>query len=282
MSQDLIISTSIVVTCKNRLHHLKVTLPSFVSQSHSEVIVVDYGCEQGTGAWVTSNYPQVKLISVTDDPIFCASRARNFGAKNAAGKFLFFVDADVEIMNDLGKWIHSTAEENFYYSESGMTDPTLVGTVICSKKNFEQIGGYDEAFRLWGGEDADLYYRFWQEGIMLGHFDKGSLKGIPHDDEERQLSREKGGMGSRWDTYTTTRIYMNIKDDIFKLTGQKIDLPTRLELMERVKAAIDKRHLQGSDGTYSVAINLPPFNYRGLNSALLFSKKMVYTLKSPS
>lgn len=282
MSKELAITTSIVVTCKNRLHHLQVTLPSLISQSSSEVIVVDYGCEQGTGAWVKLNYPQAKLISVTDDPVFCVSRARNLGAESAIGKFLFFVDADVELMSDLGDWIQNSAEENFYYSESEMTDPSLVGTVICSKKSFEKIGGYDEAFRFWSGEDADLYHRFEQEGIALRHFDKGSLKGIPHDDSERQLSRDKGGMGSRWDSFATTRIYMNIKDDIFKLTGHKIDLPTRLEMMERVKAAIDERHSQGVGGAYSVVINLPPFNYRGLNSATFFSKQMVYTLKNPT
>jgi hypothetical protein len=39
---------SIVVTCKDRLHHLQPTLPETMRQSSSEVIVVDYRCSRGT------------------------------------------------------------------------------------------------------------------------------------------------------------------------------------------------------------------------------------------
>jgi glycosyltransferase involved in cell wall biosynthesis len=279
MSENMNITTSIIVTCKNRLHHLQATLPRLISQSNSEVIVVDYGCEQGTGVWVSSNYPMARLISVTDDPVFCVSRARNIGAKHAIGKFLLFIDADVELMKDLGRWIHDNADEDFSYIEAGLMDPTLIGTIICSKKAFEQIGGYDEAFRGWSGEDRDLYHRLTIEGFQLRHFEKGSLRGIPHDDDERQLSQDKGGMGNRWDAFTSTRLYMNIKDDILMLAGVKIDLATRLEMMERVKTAIINFRTQEGEGPYSVVVNFEPYNYGGLNSSDFFAKQMVYTIK---
>jgi glycosyltransferase involved in cell wall biosynthesis len=34
---------TLITTCKNRLAHLKETLPLMMTQSFSEVIVVDYG-----------------------------------------------------------------------------------------------------------------------------------------------------------------------------------------------------------------------------------------------
>ena len=61
---------SLITTCKNRLPHLKQTLPLMLQQPRAEVIVVDYGCEQGTSAWVKEHYPAAKLVQVNDDPIF--------------------------------------------------------------------------------------------------------------------------------------------------------------------------------------------------------------------
>ena len=93
---------SLITTCKNRLAHLKQTLPLMLQQSFSEVIVVDYGCEQGTAAWVKENYPKAKVVQVSDDPVFSLAIARNAGAKNASHEFLGFIDADVVIYQTWG------------------------------------------------------------------------------------------------------------------------------------------------------------------------------------
>ena len=66
-----------VITCKGRLHHLKQTLPLIVAMGTSEVIVVDYGCPDGTGDWVEANFPGVTVVRVDDDPGFSPARSRN-------------------------------------------------------------------------------------------------------------------------------------------------------------------------------------------------------------
>ena len=88
------IEISIIVTCKNRLSHLKKTIKNLQSQSNSELIVVDYDCQENTSGWVKSNYPSAKTLVIKDDQIFSLSRARNLGANIAQGNILLFVDAD--------------------------------------------------------------------------------------------------------------------------------------------------------------------------------------------
>ena len=72
---------SLITTCKNRLPHLKQTLPLMLRQPRAEVIVVDYGCEQGTAAWVQEHHPAAKLVQVNDDPVFCAAQSEKQGCK---------------------------------------------------------------------------------------------------------------------------------------------------------------------------------------------------------
>ena len=52
---------SIVTCCKGRLEFLKRALPTFVAQSDSEVIVVDYDCPDGTKDWVAAHFPDVRV-----------------------------------------------------------------------------------------------------------------------------------------------------------------------------------------------------------------------------
>jgi glycosyltransferase involved in cell wall biosynthesis len=107
------------MTCKNRLTHVKETLPLLFAEASSEDIVfVDYLCSEGSGSWVQENFPKVKTIFVEDDPFFCVARARNMGAKEAKSEWLFFIDADIKVKPGLVRWIKDNVEKNFFYRAS--------------------------------------------------------------------------------------------------------------------------------------------------------------------
>jgi glycosyltransferase involved in cell wall biosynthesis len=241
------------------------------------VIVVDYGCTQGTEQWVQANFPAITVVAVRDDPVFNLSRARNVGASIAQGRFLLFVDADIKINSDLGSWALKNARDNSYYLEPESNTTNIFGTMLCAKADFDKVGGYDEAFRGWGGEDRDIYYRFLLAGIANLEFDKGSLEAIPHDNSERQLSFADGGMGTIENGLLANHLYMNIKYDLVRLTGKALDLPQRMEIMQAAKGALAKvinSPEPGKNGT--VEINLANTILGGLDFSRHFSKKLLY------
>jgi glycosyltransferase involved in cell wall biosynthesis len=236
-------SFSIVTVCKGRLHHLKQTLPIFIALCAEEVIVVDYGCPQNTGDWVESNFPAVKVVRVTDDAGFCLSRGRNFGAGQSSSSWLLFADADIKIEASLIDWARANCEKNYFYRSSvgsGDTrDPNTYGTFLCERDAFDRIGGFDEVFRGWGGEDDDIYERLVLSGSREGSFPSDFLSAIRHDDRERvafHAVKDKVGQHFR------NRFYRTLKMQAMNFYRIKMELPLemRQKIHRQVEAAFDE------------------------------------------
>jgi glycosyltransferase involved in cell wall biosynthesis len=207
------------MTCKNRLTHVKETLPLLFAEASSEDIVfVDYLCSEGSGSWVQENFPKVKTIFVEDDPFFCVARARNMGAKEAKSEWLFFIDADIKVKPGLVRWIKDNVEKNFFYraSEPEMNKETW-GSVLCMRDSYKKIDGYDEVYRDWGGEDDDLYQRFLFSGIPENYFPNSFVEAISHDDEMRLAEYNL----KKSECMIMNIIYSQIKYALMKNTSKK-------------------------------------------------------------
>jgi hypothetical protein len=177
-----------VTVCKGRLHHLKETLPRLVAQVPDEIVVVDYDCPQRAGDWVEANFPNVKVIRVTDDPWFCLARARNIGARNSTQPWICFIDADVKVAPGFLDWLQvNLSEKSFYRPEivDKSTQRETWGTFVCPRPAFARVEGYDEIFKGWGGEDDDLYYRLNLAGFAEQFFPRDLVEAISHDDAAR-------------------------------------------------------------------------------------------------
>lgn len=270
---------SLITTCKGRLEHLRQTLPLMVRQSNSEVIVVDYDCPQGTQAWVRAEYPMVKVLKIEAAPVFSAAKARNRGAELARGDWLVFVDADVQLSRGLCDRIGRVLSVGRYYRPR-LVAPDLHGTVVCSRDDFLQIGGYDEAIRGWGGEDRDLYHRLSMGlGRRVAWFPDEWLKFIEHSDAVRVAFAELGdkSLGQR-----VNALYLVVKHDLSRLSGQSVfTLQMREQLYERIR----RRVLEGAalgqavttleiDATNTSTIVLPPGS--------TVTRKLRYELRVPA
>jgi len=197
---------SIVVTCKGRLHHLRQTLPEMLHQKAEfpyEVVVVDYGCPQGTFNWCR----QLDVCGLTavlveqDTERFSVSRGRNVGARAAAGQVFAFVDADIHLDQ---AWLQ-TAAAPILAGDAGLTradsraggQADIWGTCCVSRELFHKVRGYDEEMRGWGVEDNDFYGRCRQHAAEQ-LFDHNLLAAITHSDAERvQHYDEKDRAASR-------------------------------------------------------------------------------------
>jgi glycosyltransferase involved in cell wall biosynthesis len=172
---------TIVTVCKGRLAHLKQTLPSFVAQKQTEVIVVDYDCPEGTAEYVAKNYPGTKVVKVENRPHFNNWEARNIGAKQAASDLIAFVDADVLLASNFADWVTKNLETGCFgkmpsalvqsrHGEAKLSESSnrLEGLLVMPTRSFTGLGGYDDILEGWGaGGDLDLVDRLSLRGSRM-------------------------------------------------------------------------------------------------------------------
>jgi len=265
---------SIVTPCKNRLAHLQQTLPLMRKVEFAEVIVVDYGCEQGTGEWIAANYPDVRVIRVTDDPVFHVSRARNIGGAHAVADALCFIDADTFVIGDLSDWATRNLKKGWFFVIPDIGVSTA-GFLLCQKADFLNVGGYDEALRGWAPEDMDLYERLEISGVKKGHVPSAMFSSIDHGDELRQFGATVGAFQDRQKAFALGAFYRIVKRDLRKLTDKEPELEFRKQLFDQIKR-LDQLAEQEGRPSFNLLVNLGPRDLRPTNCACSTSLEYRY------
>lgn len=232
-----------VTTCKNRLHHLQQTLPLWVAEAPDEIVVVDYGCPQGTGDWVEANWPQVKVLRVNDDPGFRLPRARNLGAAAVDADWICFIDADIQVKHGWLAWMRGHLEQGCFYRAAKVgrvRNAETWGTVIAPNEVVRAIGGYDELFTDWGGEDNDLYDRLKLAGVRQCEYPQEFVAPISHDDDMRFVY---AAVKTKHDNLRQHNLYRYAKYVWMTVGGIPGDLPLaqRQRLKEQVVGALGGR-----------------------------------------
>lgn len=167
-------TVSIIVTTKNEEANIKRLLESIKSQTYSpiEIVVVDNNSTDNTKV-IAKKYTN-KVFNFGPE----RSAQRNFGAKKSLGRYLVFLDADMELTEVV---IHDTVVSSQKQNSPVMTIPerTVGDGFVQNVRRFEremymdekdyevprfftkdvfnEFGGYDT--ELTGPEDYDLPYR---------------------------------------------------------------------------------------------------------------------------
>jgi len=194
---------SVVVVHFEQHDDLARTLAALAAQSHpaerTEIVVVDDG---SAVAPVVAD--GVRLI-VQEDLGFRASAARNAGAAAATGDVLCFLDADTspepgylaamarlpalapetvtvgrrrhadlsgdgEILPEPA-WLADAyaASRNLLDSDERSYRYVIGAVLACSRWFFDEVGGFDESFTSYGGEDWEWAHRAWIAGAVFAH-----------------------------------------------------------------------------------------------------------------
>lgn len=233
-------SISFVTTCKGRLRHLQRTLPLLIAEYPEEIVVVDYGCPDGSGDWVQENFPLVKVVRVTDDDSFCAARARNLGAEHVTSQWICFIDADIQVSPGWVHWMKLNLDSRFYYRSeivNGARERDTWGTFICDRETFNTTGCYDEIFRGWGGEDDDLYKRLFLNGIAESFYPGKYVLAINHTDEERLQHYPQKDINTH---HIINRFYLEAKFQLMMIGQKRTNPPwqARMTLMNKIKETL--------------------------------------------
>lgn len=267
-----------ITTCKGRLEHLKRTLPRVVNQPDVSCVVVDYACPDNTADWVSANFPQVKVVRVSGETGFHLARARNLGAQAADAPWLAFFDADILWSPNFSAAVAPALKPGDFYRADRVT-PQTWGSVICHRQDFDAIGGYDEAFHGWGGEDDDLVARLGMLGRIAASFSAELIEEIPHDEATRVRFHE---IKNRALQHRINMLYMQLKLDLIRLLGGPLPLETRQGLCGETRRII-LQAAEGGQATATVEVSLPaqlvkPPPINGLIEHWHLNRKMVYSV----
>ena len=185
-----------------RLPNLLATVMSIAGQKDAsiECIVIEQSKEQVINAHLPSWVRYIHTSLPCEAMPYCRSWAFNVGAKAARGKALVFHDNDMLVPVDYAKEIFQRFKEGyqamnvkrfiFYLTQNhsaavmagdepitGRAPDVIVqnleagGSVAINRDSFFKIGGFDESFVGWGGEDNE----FWDRVVMLKTWPYGYL-----------------------------------------------------------------------------------------------------------
>ncbi len=271
---------SFVTTCKGRLHHLKETLPLMLAQNPDEVIVVDYDCPDGIGDWIDANHPEIKVIRVSDAPQFHATRARNMGGNAATSDWIVFIDGDVRTYEGWTGWMQENLEPGHFYRSAlvhGARDLETFGTVIVNREDFQAIGGYDEAYQGWGGEDIDFYRMLSDHGAVESEYPSKFVLAITHDDAERAGWHT---MGDKHQKHVANECYFEAKLQIGRTLGKgnRISLEQRHQLMAQVQSALNSWFEQGQSKPLNLRFTLNRISQRRISDTVFVGSEIALTM----
>lgn len=179
-------AVSVIITTKNEEEVIGKLLQSLMRQKYNniEVILVDNYSTDNTLA-IAKKFRKVRIYQYGPE----RSAQRNFGAKASRGKYILFLDADMELTEDVisecvkvveigdfsgvvipeesvasNFWGEVKSFERSFYNEKG--DPITDAARFFKKSTFTKVEGYDET--ITGPEDWDLPDRIREKGYKIG------------------------------------------------------------------------------------------------------------------
>lgn len=228
---------SFCITCKDREHHLKKTLPINIKATNNfnvEFCVLNYNSSGDLDDWIKEKYSaeiKSKLIKYykTDKPkYFHMSHAKNMVHKMASGEILCSLDADTFIHPELCNIIIRFFRSNNCFLRRD-------GLMIIRNKDFIGLGGYDENFVGWGWEDVDFSLRSAKFGINPIELDVLYYQTIKHHDNDRNRNTTISIHDSYH--YNLEILNKNNKNGVIRVNlggfGEEKDIPKLDALMEK-------------------------------------------------
>ena len=155
-SNFMLSSISIIIPAYQAADYLTATLKSCLSQTlaPAEVIVVDDGSTDGTGAVAEEFGPAVRVESVKNGGV---ARARNIGARLARGECLVFLDADDTLVPSALERLHAILEKQNCGAVYGMV------TERAEPPAKPRLNGFDFAA---GRPPHPAQRNFWRSAVI--------------------------------------------------------------------------------------------------------------------
>jgi GT2 family glycosyltransferase len=132
-------TTAVVILNWNGIHHLQKYLPSVVLYNDGyQIYIIDNASSDGSMAWVTEQYPDIKRIRLNQNYGFCAGY--NQGLKEVHEDFLVLLNSDVRVSPNWTKPIIESFKTN---AQLGASQPKILNDLQPSEFEYAgAAGGY--------------------------------------------------------------------------------------------------------------------------------------------
>lgn len=179
---------SFIVGFRNRdTERVKLFLESLkaINSDDYELIFVDYGSDEdvsGNVKQIVANYSFANYQFInTRGQNWNRSKCLNYGYRFTKGQYVFTSDIDflysVDFISIIKRIVTPTKafyfqvgfltqkqSENIHsevkkYEIESYSNEDAVGALLISREMFDEVGGYDEFYEIWGIEDNDLLHR---------------------------------------------------------------------------------------------------------------------------
>ena len=173
----------------NLLKHCLQSIHQFSKSIKYHIGVADYGSKLERSVELNKLAVQLKFTvirSETEGWPWNLSRARNMGAVNSApATAIMFLDMDMIFQTDIiSQYLEKLDKSNIVIGVPDMLGPderirnarpgnaksALGGCVLMQWETFERVGGYDESFEFYGGEDVAFVAAAKNRGFSIEKF----------------------------------------------------------------------------------------------------------------
>jgi glycosyltransferase involved in cell wall biosynthesis len=188
------ISILIPVGGSDRMHQFRLALAAALGQVGVafEVLVVEQSSEPTLAMKMPRGVRYFHQVRACEDP-FNKSSALNFAAREASGEFLLFLDADLLLPSKFAAECARVLDHVdgvrpgrfvFYLDRSSSErlsadfklKPTSIESVVANTpmplavrtSTFWEVGGHDESYVGWGGEDSEFLDRLRTRSVCEG------------------------------------------------------------------------------------------------------------------
>lgn len=213
---------SIIIPFYKRIEEFRRVFPSkaqYFQRNGIEVIIVaDEPSEQAALLRYIDNYPLINwkvIVNPNDHPWRNPAKALNVGIRMASKKYLLVMDPELECYTDVvyilrehldsypehyavGQVLFTDLEQEITPLNIDRFNMLPYGSIIVQKQHLVAIGGFNERYTIWGGEDDNIRKRlelagikklFYPEAILI-HREDFSQRVTSREEQRNRIPRE--------------------------------------------------------------------------------------------
>lgn len=168
---------SFCTICMNRLHDLMVTLPVNIHHNRDypnvEFVILNYNSQDKMDEWIRDYMvPYIEAgilvyVHTTEPKFYATSHSRNVAFRVATGDIVNDVDADNFTGPGFAQTLNLLAEVRPKKAAFSAAKRMTHGRIGFYKKEWLELGGYDEDLLGYGQEDNNLLFRAMATGCKL-------------------------------------------------------------------------------------------------------------------